>query len=106
MEKRSKRRSRPIPDALSSKAILYKLEDVLDNEDQLICNYSDRKPWEVTMSSRDAKVRSMKYLKVWFDLPPTVFFTAVSYLDSFLARMKVCNFYFILFALLCSIAVL
>lgn len=91
MERRSKRRSRPIPDALSSKAILYKLEEVLDNENTIICNYYDRnrEPWEVTQSSRDATVCGMKYLKFWFDLPPTVFFTAVSYLDSFSARMKV-----------------
>ncbi|RZC40022.1 cyclin-G2 [Asbolus verrucosus] len=89
MEKQSKGRSRPMPDASNIKNITYKLEEALANEDEFICNYSERKPWEVTMSARDGAVHVMRFLKVWFDLPQTIFFSAVSYLDLFLARMKV-----------------
>lgn len=77
-----------MPDA-SIKNITYKLEEALTNESQFICNYSERKPWEVTMSARDGAVHVLRFLKVWFDVPQSVFFSAVYYLDKFLARMKV-----------------
>ncbi|KAJ3639644.1 hypothetical protein Zmor_002989 [Zophobas morio] len=89
MEKQSKGRSRPMPDAGNIKDITLKLQKALQSENQFVWNNSDRKSWEVTMSARDGAVHVMRFLKMWFDLPQAVFFTAVNYLDMFLARMKV-----------------
>ncbi|EFA13016.1 cyclin G [Tribolium castaneum] len=88
MDKHSKGRSWPMPDA-GIKNIIFKLEEALSNESQFICNYAERKPWEVTMSARDGAAHVLRFLKVWFDAPEGVFFSAVYYLDNFLARMKV-----------------
>ena len=78
-----------MPDAGNIKDITLKLQKALQSENQFVWNNSDRKSWEVTMSARDGAVHVMRFLKMWFDLPQAVFFTAVNYLDMFLARMKV-----------------
>ena len=38
---------------------------------------------------RDGSAHVLRCLKVWYDLPADVFFSAVSSIDRFLAKMKV-----------------
>lgn len=78
-----------MPDAERIRAAGLNLEEALTVESQSVLSCLDRKPWEVTMSDRDGTVQQIRFLKVWFDLPQTVLFSAVSYLDHFLTRMKV-----------------
>lgn len=85
-----------MPDAINIKNIVYELEKLLKLEEKykpnLLIAYLDQQPGEVALSARDGAVQVMRYLKVWFDLPSNVYFTAVSLLDRFLTRMKVCTF--------------
>lgn len=55
----------------------------------LSVTYIDQQPGDVTMQARDSAVHTMRYLKVWFDLPDGVYFVAINFLDRFLTRMKV-----------------
>lgn len=89
-----KRRGRPLPDAVILKPLAFILEEALHEENiyrpnLLAINQNDLKPCEVTLSSRDGAVNVLRFLRVWLDLPHSVFYSAVSYLDMFLARMKV-----------------
>ena len=43
----------------------------------------------ITSGMRDGSAHVLRCLKVWYDLPSDVFFTAVSSIDRFLAKMKV-----------------
>jgi len=84
---RSKRRSRPVPDALVVK-VCNKLQQAL-NAEEILENDFERKPWEVTLSDRDRAVHFLRFINVWYDLPHAVFFTATAYVDRFLMRIKV-----------------
>ncbi|KAJ8951947.1 hypothetical protein NQ318_013615 [Aromia moschata] len=48
-----------------------------------------------------ASVVKLRLLRVWFDMPHAVFFTAVTYLDLFLSRIKLQEKYFDCLALAC-----
>nr|XP_023020763.1 cyclin G [Leptinotarsa decemlineata] len=93
MDQASKRRGRPLPDAINMKPIAFNLEDALAVETlyrpNLLVIQQDLKPWEVTLNSRDSSVQILRFFRVWFDVPQTIFYSAVTYLDLFLARMKV-----------------
>lgn len=93
MDQVSKRRGRPLPDAASVKPIAFNLEEALAVEIQyrpnLLVIQDDLKPWEVNLQSRDGAIHVLRFLRIWFDLPHSVFFSAVTYLDVFLAKMKV-----------------
>ncbi len=43
----------------------------------------------ITCGMRDGSAHVLRCLKVWYDLPSDVFFSAVSFIDRFLAKMKV-----------------
>ncbi|CAH0562361.1 unnamed protein product [Brassicogethes aeneus] len=94
MDHISKKGSKPLPDAGNMKYLAFKLEEALAAE-QLVCKQNllliqeDRKPGEVTIASRDGAVHIFRFLRIWFDLPSTVFFNAALYLDQFLAKIKV-----------------
>lgn len=93
MDQASKRRGRPLPDAASVKPIAFDFHEALAVETQyrpnLLVIQDDLKPWEVNLKSRDGAIHVLRFLRMWFDLPHSVFFSAVTYLDLFLARMKV-----------------
>ncbi|XP_030748338.1 cyclin G [Sitophilus oryzae] len=89
-----KRRGRSLPDAMLLKPLAFNLEEALQVENIYRPNLAsvssaDYKPGGVTLSSRDGAVKNLRFLRIWLDLPHNVFFTAVSYLDMFLSRMKV-----------------
>lgn len=89
-----KRRGRPLPDAVITKPLAFNLEEALQAENVyrpnlLAINQNDLKPGEVTLPLRDGAVNVLRFLRVWLDLPHSVFLSAVSYLDTFLAKMKV-----------------
>ncbi|KAL1492834.1 hypothetical protein ABEB36_011016 [Hypothenemus hampei] len=89
-----KRRDWPVPDAVILKPIAFNLEEALEVEhlfrpNLLAISQNDARPGDVTIESRDAAVNILRFLRVWLDLPHSVFFTAVSYLDMFLSKMKV-----------------
>ena len=42
---------------------------------------------------RDGSAHVLRCLKVWYDLPSDVFHTALANIDTFLAKMKVNNFF-------------
>ena len=44
----------------------------------------------ITSEMRDGSSQVLRFLKVWYDLPSDVFFGAVSNVDRFLRKMKVC----------------
>lgn len=90
----AKRRGRPVPDAVLLKPLVFHLEEALQVENfyrpnllSLLSNY--QKPGEVKLSSRDEAVKNLRFFRVWLDLPRSVFFNAVSYLDMALAKLKV-----------------
>lgn len=95
MDQASKRRGRPVPDAINIniKPLAFNLEEALAVESlyrpNLLVIQQDIKPWEVTLNSRDAAVQNLRFLRVWFDVPHTIFFASVTYLDLFLSCMKV-----------------
>lgn len=93
MDQACKRRGRPLPDAASVKPIAFNLEEALAAETQyrpnLLVIQEDLKPWEVNLQSRDGAIHVLRILRIWFDVPQSVFFSAVTYLDLFLAKMKV-----------------
>lgn len=95
MDQACKRRGRPVPDAINIniKPLAFNLEEALAVESlyrpNLLVIQQDIKPWEVTLNSRDAAVQNLRFLRVWFDVPHTIFFASVTYLDLFLSRMKV-----------------
>lgn len=95
MDQVSKRRGRPLPDAANVKPIAFNLEEALAIEIQyrpnLLVLKDDLKPWEVNLRSRDGAIHVLRFLRIWFDLPHSIFFSAVTYLDIFLAKMKVSN---------------
>ncbi len=45
----------------------------------------------ITSGMRDGSAHVLRCLKMWYDLPPDVFFGAVSAIDRFLTKMKVRN---------------
>lgn len=96
MSEKSKGRGRPMPDAGSLIQNLCELERAVLLEEKFSANLPvtcvDHQPGEVSMSARDGAVHTMRYLKVWFELPEDVYFVAISFLDRFLTRMKVHNF--------------
>ncbi|KAG5892867.1 hypothetical protein JTB14_032591 [Gonioctena quinquepunctata] len=93
MDQASKRRGRPLPGAINMKPIAFNLEEALAVETlyrpNLLVIQQDLKPWEVTLHSRDSSVQILRFLRIWFDVPQTIFYSAVTYLDLFLSRMKV-----------------
>lgn len=93
MTDRSKGRGRPMPDAASLVQHLHEMKLALYMEEKFCANlsvtYADQQPGDVTMQARDGAVHTMRYLKVWFDLPDDVYFMAINFLDRFLTRMKV-----------------
>ncbi|KAJ8934890.1 hypothetical protein NQ314_013170 [Rhamnusium bicolor] len=105
MDQRSKRRGWPSPDALNMKPIAFNLEEALAIENtyrpNLLVIQQDLLPWEVTLNDRDSAIHRLRFLRVWFDLPQSVFFTAVTYLDLFLSRMKVQEKYIRCLAISC-----
>lgn len=87
-----KRRGWPVPDATLLKPIAFNLEEALQVENIYRPNLTsvhDYKTGVVTLSSRDGAVNNLRFLRIWLDLPHNVFFAAASYLDMFLARMRV-----------------
>lgn len=95
MDQASKRRGRPSPDAGNMKPIAFNLEEALAVENiyrpNLLVIQEELQPWEVTVSDRDRAVNILRLLRIWFDVPHNVFFTAATYLDLFLSRLKVSN---------------
>lgn len=93
MCERSKGRGRPTPDAGSIIQQLQDLERAVLMEEKFHANLSalsvEQQPSDVSMQARDGAVHTMRYLKVWFDLPDNVYFGAINFLDRFLTRMKV-----------------
>ncbi|XP_018569406.1 cyclin G [Anoplophora glabripennis] len=93
MDQASKRRGRPSPDAGNMKPIAFNLEEALAVENiyrpNLLVIQEELQPWEVTVSDRDRAVNILRLLRIWFDVPHNVFFTAATYLDLFLSRLKV-----------------
>lgn len=90
----SKRRGRPVPDAINIKHVIFKLEETLSienlNRPNLLLFENEQKTSdEVKLYDRDCSINSLKFLRIWFDLPHNVFFTSAAYLDLFLAKMKV-----------------
>lgn len=63
------------------------LEEKFNPNLALIC--AEQQPGDVSLLARDGAVHTMRYLKVWFDLPDDVYFMAINFLDRFLSRMKV-----------------
>ena len=49
----------------------------------------------ITSEMRDCSSHILRFLKVWYDLPPDVFFAAVSNIDRFLGKIKVSGNLFI-----------
>lgn len=98
MDQVSKRRGRPVPDAASVKPIAFNLEEALAVETQyrpnLLVIQDNLKPWEVNLQSRDGAMQVLRFLRIWFDLPHSVFFSAATYLDLFLAKIKVSHISF------------
>ncbi|XP_060536994.1 uncharacterized protein LOC132708598 isoform X2 [Cylas formicarius] len=89
-----KRRGRPlISDAVILKPLAFNLEEALEVESvyrpNLLLVQSDLKAGEVTLTLRDGAVNILRFLHIWLDLPRNVYFSAVSYLDMFLAKMRV-----------------
>ncbi|XP_066158337.1 cyclin G [Euwallacea fornicatus] len=89
-----KRRGWPVPDAVISKPLSFDLEEFLQDENSFRPNLSaisenDIKHGEVNIMLRDGAVCVLRFLRVWLDLPHSVFFYSVSYLDMFLVKMKV-----------------
>lgn len=82
-----------MPDALTMIQSVNDLVVAVNSEEKSITNllntYKDPAPGEVCMFTREAAIHTLRYLKFWFDLPGTVFFVAVNFLDRFLTRMKV-----------------
>lgn len=81
---------------LFSLALITNLREVqraLRLEEKYSANLSavffDHRPSDVSILARDGAVNTMRYMKVWFDLPEDVWFIAVNLLDRFLTRMKV-----------------
>lgn len=94
MSGKSKGRGRPMPDAGGDLIQhLHDLERAVLLEEKFHANlsatYFDQQPGDVSMQGRDGAVHTMRYLKVWFDLPDDVYFGAINLLDRFLSRMKV-----------------
>ncbi|KAJ8923526.1 hypothetical protein NQ315_010104 [Exocentrus adspersus] len=93
MDQASKRRGRPSPGAENMKPIAFNLEEALAVENtyrpNLLVIQEELQPWEVTVSDRDRAVNILRLLRIWFDVPHKVFFTAATYLDLFLSRLKV-----------------
>lgn len=44
---------------------------------------------EITIGTRDGAAHVLRCLKVWYDLPNDVLFTAINLVDRFLTKMKV-----------------
>lgn len=44
---------------------------------------------EITIGTRDGAAHVLRCLKVWYDLPHDVLFTAINLVDRFLTKMKV-----------------
>lgn len=95
MDQASKRRGRPTPGAenMNMKPIAFNLEEALAVENiyrpNLLVIQDELQPREVTVSDRDRAVNILRLLRIWFDVPHGVFFTAATYLDLFLSRLKV-----------------
>ena len=51
----------------------------------------------ITSGMRDGSAHVLRCLKVWYDLPSEILFTAVLNIDRFLAKMKVTIFALLLF---------
>ncbi|KAF7286959.1 hypothetical protein GWI33_002807 [Rhynchophorus ferrugineus] len=99
-----KRRGWPAPGATLLKPIAFNLEEALQVENIYRPNLTsvhDYKTGEVTLSSRDGAVNNLRFLRIWLDLPHNAFFAAVSYLDMFLARMRVQEKYLTCLTLSC-----
>ncbi|KAJ8983072.1 hypothetical protein NQ317_007114 [Molorchus minor] len=75
------------------KLIAFSLEEALASEQalrpNLLCIQQELLPWEVTITLRDRAVNLLRFLKIWFDVPHTVFYNAATYLDLFLSRIRV-----------------
>ncbi|XP_050314907.1 cyclin-G2-like [Anthonomus grandis grandis] len=86
-----KRRGWPCRDAVLLKPLVFNLEEGLQIEKVFRPNLSliQQKPGEVTLASRDGAIDLLRFLRMWLELPHSVFFSAVSYLDMFLAKMRV-----------------
>lgn len=56
---------------------------------RLVDAFKNPGPDMVEESDRDAAVRDLRLLRMWCELPPSVFFTAVNILDRFLTCMRV-----------------
>lgn len=93
MEQLSKRRGRPVPDAIHLKPIAFKLEECIEIEQlfkPILQHFQkDRASWEVSLTSRDEAVKDLKFLRIFFGLPQSVFFSSVLLLDNFLCKVKV-----------------
>ncbi|XP_072401834.1 cyclin G [Diabrotica undecimpunctata] len=94
MDKTVKSRGWPLTGAKCNiKPLLFDLEEALSVENtyrpSVLAIQYNVKPGEVTLMSRDGIVHLLRFLKSWFDTPEQVFFVAVSYLDAFIARIKV-----------------
>lgn len=89
----SKGRSWPLPDAANLSHNLCELQKAIRHEEKYKSNLPfsciDHQPGDVCMSARNRAVHTLRCLRVWFDLPESVFFTAVNFLDRFLTAMKV-----------------
>jgi hypothetical protein len=70
---------------------IQQLEAKFHNSDSASCpgSYLQDSTGAITSGMRDGSAHVLRCLKVWYDLPSEVFFTAVSSIDRFLAKMKV-----------------
>ncbi|CAH1402352.1 unnamed protein product [Nezara viridula] len=81
----------PIPDALEP--LMRQLEEALSLEHKfrpfLEIPRLPRERQDVTIGIRDGSAHVLRCLKIWYDLPPDVFFVATNLMDRFLTKLKV-----------------
>lgn len=72
---------------------LKQLEEAIAMEDKFVTNLqlpsSENDKNCITDGIRDGSAHVLRCLKVWYDLPSDVLFTAINYMDRFLSKMKV-----------------
>lgn len=94
MRPKSKGRGRPGPAANILKMILREVEKALSMEEKIkhdLIGALEAEDGSLAsgLADRDNVVHALRFLKVWFQLPSTVFITAASIIDRFLTKMKV-----------------
>ncbi|XP_018913902.2 cyclin G [Bemisia tabaci] len=80
-----------LPEAL--KPLVAELQEALALEHKFVPNLQlisvSQEGGDITNGIRDGSAHVLRCLKVWYDLPADVLFTAINYMDCFLTKMRV-----------------